>query len=243
MERKFVQMANLINCDGAKMDDPKVVYVLDDDAEARASLATVVQSLGYPAVEFDSAESFLAQFDPRRRGCVVSDVRMGGISGVELVQHLQEQDLNLPVIVVTGFAEIRLAVSAMQAGAITFLEKVGRPGEIAEAIRMAMAHEETRHQEVAERDDYRQRIDSLSADERDVLIRVLDGKPNKVIKKELDIGLRTAELRRANVMRKMGARSLAELVRMTLIAGIMTTAGMSVEMSETPVQQQQARAS
>lgn len=224
------------------MEDPKVVYVLDDDAEARASLATVVQSLGYPAVEFDSAESFLEQFDPASRGCVVSDVHMGGISGVELVQRLQERDLNLPVIVVTGFADIRLAVSAMQSGAITFLEKVGRPGEIAEAIQMAMAQEEVRHQEVAERDSYRQRIESLSADERDVLVRVLDGKPNKVIKKELDIGLRTAELRRANVMRKMGARSLAELVRMTLVAGIMTAAPMP-EMCEMPVQQQQARAS
>lgn len=209
---------NLI--DGAEMNQQKVVYVLDDDADARSSLASVVQSLGYPAIEFDSAESFLAQFDASRRGCVVSDVRMGGISGVELVQRLQEQDLNLPVVVVTGFADVRLAVKAMQAGATTFLEKVGRPGEIADAIKVAMEREESRYQLIAERDGYRSRIGSLSADERDVLLRVLDGKPNKVIKKELDIGLRTAELRRANVMRKMGARSLAELVRMTLVAGV-----------------------
>ncbi|MCC9606341.1 response regulator [Blastopirellula sp. JC732] len=222
------------------MNQQKFVYVLDDDAEARASLATVVQSLGYPALEYESAEAFLEQFEPNRRGCVVADVRMGGISGVELVHRLQEQDLNLPVVVVTGFADIRLAVSAMQAGAVTFLEKVGRPGEIADAIEKAMEHEEIRHEAVSERDDYRSRIDSLSADERDVLLRVLDGKPNKVIKKELDIGLRTAELRRANVMRKMGARSLAELVRMTLVAGLAPPA---LEMSELPQQQEQSKAS
>ncbi|UUO07105.1 response regulator [Blastopirellula sp. J2-11] len=202
------------------MNQQKVVYVLDDDRDARISLASVVQSLGYPAIEFESAESFLEQFDPGRRGCVVADVRMGGISGVDLVHRLQEQDLNLPVVVVTGYADVRLAVRAMQAGATTFLEKVGRPGEIAEAIQQAMEQEEAQFHRISERDGYRSRIDSLSADERDVLLRVLEGKPNKVIKKELDIGLRTAELRRANVMRKMGARSLAELVRMTLVAGV-----------------------
>lgn len=222
------------------MNLQKVVYVLDDDPVARASLVAVVQSLGYPALEYESAEAFLQQFDPARRGCVVSDVQMGGISGVELVQQLQQRDLNLPVVVVTGFADIKLAVSAMQAGAITFLEKIGRSGEIAEAIQKAMDCEEARYQAVAERDDYRTRIDSLSADERDVLVRVLDGKPNKVIKKELDIGLRTAELRRANVMRKMGARSLAELVRMTLVAGVTPP---EPEAAEMPHQQQQAKAS
>ncbi|EAQ79076.1 response regulator transcription factor [Blastopirellula marina] len=202
------------------MNQQKVVYVLDDDGDARISLASVVQSLGYPAVEFESAESFLEQFDPGLRGCVVADVRMGGISGVDLVHRLQDKDLNLPVVVVTGYADVRLAVRAMQAGATTFLEKVGRPGEIAEAIQQAMEQEETRFHLISERDGYRSRIESLSTDERDVLLRVLEGKPNKVIKKELDIGLRTAELRRANVMRKMGARSLAELVRMTLVAGV-----------------------
>lgn len=189
----------------------------------------MVSSLGYQVQRFSSAEEFLSQLQPGVRGCIIADVKMEGISGIDLVQRITKEGINLPVVVVTGYADVSMAVQAMQAGAITFLEKPCVAPEIQESIRISLEKEEQVHNSSLETAELRSRLATLNDSEKLVLEKILEGKPNKVIKKELDIGLRTAELRRSNVMKKMQATSLAELVRMAVAAGITTESSTSSE--------------
>ena len=195
------------------------VYVVDDDLAARDSVAMLVKSKGLAVETFESAEQFLAVVDVADyRGCLVVDVRMTGMTGLELLELLRKCDCHLPVIVVTGFADVPMAVRAMKGGAETFLEKPCLGQEMWTSISRALESGARREQRNAERLEVRTNMESLTEAEMQVLGLVVEGKPNKVIASALDLGLRTVELRRAKVMEKLQAESLADLVRKVLIS-------------------------
>lgn len=193
------------------------VFIIDDDAAARESVAALVRSRGLEAETFDSAEDFLNRFNRSQCGCLVVDVRMPGMSGIELQEALPAHGIDLPVILLTGYGDIPTAVRAMRQGAVMFLEKPCDERQLWEAISKAAECEATVRSRRQQRAEIRQRLATLTADETCVLHKLVDGLPNKTIAKELDLGLRTVELRRATILQKMQASSLAELVRMTLI--------------------------
>jgi two-component system, LuxR family, response regulator FixJ len=200
------------------MSGEAVVHVVDDDAAVRQSLAFLLASDGLPVRLHDSAAAFLDAV-PEVSGCVVTDVRMPGLDGVELLRRLRARGDAAPVIVMTGHADVPLAVAAMKAGALDFVEKPFDDEVFLAAVRAAL----DRGRESAGRDaaaaGLRQRLAALSARERQVLDALVAGKPNKVIAQDLGISPRTVEIYRANVMAKMRAGSLSELVRMALAAG------------------------
>jgi FixJ family two-component response regulator len=200
------------------MNSDPTVFVVDDDPAARSSVAALVASHGLKVNEFASAEEFLAARDPKERGCLIADVRMEGMSGLELQEKLAEKRDSIPVIIITGFADIPMAVRAMQAGALTFLEKPCADLELWQSIQAALDYDEQTQAGRQKHADVIARRASLASAEVDVLDRLLAGKPNKQIAAELGVGLRTVELRRATLMKKMHADSLAELVRLVLIA-------------------------
>ncbi len=194
------------------------VFIVDDDPAARTSIAALVGAHAVPSETFDSAEQFLANYDPRRRGCLVVDARMTGMSGIDLMVRLRERHSNLPVIAIAGFADVPTAVRAMHAGAYTFLEKSCGEQKLWDAIEAALHAEQRADRDRAEQSDMAARRATLNPAEREVLERLLAGKANKSIASELNLGLRTVELRRATIMKKMKANSLAELIRFILIA-------------------------
>jgi FixJ family two-component response regulator len=196
------------------MPDP--VYVIDDDPAARDSVAALVRSHGVEVETYGSAEDFLSRFNRKSAGCLVVDVRMSGMSGIELQQHLRTEGVELPVIVITGYGDVPTAVKAMKDGALTFLEKPCSEQKLWESVSLALSREAATRAERAQRAEIRRRLAALTADEQRVLDLLVAGKPNKSIAKELDSGLRTVELRRATVLHKMQASSLAELVRMVV---------------------------
>lgn len=202
------------------MSDEQTVFIVDDDQAARESLAALVRAQGLRAATFASAAEFLAALDSSPSGCLVVDVRMKGMSGLQLQRYLLDRGIPLPVIVITGFADVPTAVSAMGCGAITFLQKPCAESELLKAIHEALAQDRARRQQEQEREAMRQRFASLTEGEMAVLKMLIAGKLNKQIKQKLDIGMRTVELRRSQIMQKLGASSLAQLVQMALIAGI-----------------------
>ena len=173
-------------------------------------------------MEFASAESFLEVAHEDLQGCLVVDVRMKGMSGLELQDTLVSRSIPLPVIVITGYADVPMAVRAMQAGAISFLTKPCKPEQLWETITEALQRSQKDRQIRDERCAIQRRVESLTVDERAVLQRVVEGVPNKRIARDLDIGLRTVELRRSSVMKKMQAETLAELVQMVVTIGLRT---------------------
>jgi FixJ family two-component response regulator len=203
------------------MDANVTVFVVDDDAAARESVVALVSEKGVKATAFASAEEFLDRFDPQMTGCLVVDVRMAGMSGLQLLQHLQAKQSTLPAIVITGYADVPLAVKAMQAGAMTFLEKPCQDQELWQAIQQALDLELSQQMIKRQKGEIESRLASLTEDEVAVLRKLLEGLPNKRIAVDLDIGLRTVELRRSHIMRKMEAASLPELVRMAILVGFL----------------------
>lgn len=201
------------------MDHESIVYVVDDDAAARAAVTALVRSKGLEPKEFSSAEEFLAQFSPTMKGCIVVDIRMAGMSGLEMLQKLQSPKGAPPVVVVTTNADIPLAVIAMREGAITFLEKPGQDDDLCNAIVQALEVEETQYAQRRQLAEAHDRLASLTEDELEVFRRLLAGHANKRVAADLDIGLRTVELRRSNIMKKMQATSLPDLVRLAILAG------------------------
>jgi two-component system, LuxR family, response regulator FixJ len=211
------------------MDHESIVYVVDDDAAARAAVAALVRSKGLEAKEFSSAEEFLSQFSPTMKGCIVVDIRMAGMSGLEMLQKLQSPKGVPPVLVVTTNADIPLAVMAMREGAIAFLEKPGQDEDLWNAIVHALEVEETQYTQRRQLAEAHDRLESLSEDELEVFRRLLAGHANKRIAADLDIGLRTVELRRSNIMKKMQATSLPDLVRLAILAGFFKAGCCSAE--------------
>jgi len=203
------------------MDPNATVFVVDDDAAARESVLALVSLKGVRAQGFASAEEFLAQFNPQMTGCLVVDVRMTGMSGLQLLQQLHNRQSTLPAIVITGYADVPMAVKAMQTGATTFLEKPCQDQELWQAIQQALDKEKSLQSLRRQKGEIEARLATLTEDEVAVLRKLLEGLPNKRIAVDLDIGLRTVELRRSNLMKKMSAASLPELVRMAILIGFL----------------------
>ena len=201
------------------MADSQVVHVIDDDADVRQSLAFLLSTAGLAVRVHDSAVAFLKVLEGVQGGCVVTDIRMPEIDGLELQRRLHTSGVKLPVIVMTGHGDVALAVEAMKAGAVDFIEKLFDDDVLLAAIRTALS----RHAEDSERATRKaviqDRLKALSEREREVLEGLIAGKANKVIAHDLGISPRTVEVYRANVMTKMQADSLSELVRMALVEG------------------------
>jgi two-component system, LuxR family, response regulator FixJ len=193
-----------------------VVYVVDDDSKACKSVCALVRSLGLSAEGFSSAEDFLARHSRGRPGCLVTDIRMTGMSGLDLQDRLAEQGIRLPVIVLTAYPRTRSTVRAMKAGAVTLLEKPYDEEELWDAIRKALAQEAAGRAEVEHREEIRRRAASLTPAERTVMELIVQGKPNKLIAKRLELSIRTVESRRHDVFAKMKVESVAELVRLAI---------------------------
>ncbi len=196
-----------------------VVHVIDDDEAMRESLAFLLDTSGLAARTYDSAVAFLEQIDAAEAGVIVTDVRMPEMTGLELVKRLKARDVDLPIIMITGHGDVPLAVEAMKAGVVDFLEKPFEEEKLLAAIRTALADSSKIDEDQAERERLKQILESLSPREHEVLDGVVAGKLNKVIAHELGISPRTVEVYRANVMSKTGASGLSELVRIALLAG------------------------
>lgn len=196
-----------------------VVHVVDDDLAVRNSLRFLLKSAGLEAATYASGPELLSQARELRPGCIVTDVRMPEMNGIELVRRLKALEVRHPVIVMTGHADVPLAVEAMRAGVVDFIEKPFDDEAFLGSVRAAMAQYASQGVEDAEAAAVRRRLESLSQRERQVLDGLVEGKANKVIAYDLDISPRTVEVYRANVMTKMQARSLSELVRMRLMVG------------------------
>lgn len=192
------------------------VFVIDDDQSIRHAMELLMRSVGMTCRIFHSASDFLDVFSPGLAGCVVLDIRMPGISGLELQDKLANLGSSLPIIFITGYGDVPMAVEAMQKGAFDFLEKPFRDQELLERIGAAMEADNTQRAQQHQAQAVQQRTARLTNREREVLELVVTGKPNKIIAHELDVSQRTVEIHRARVMEKMEAGSLAELVRMYL---------------------------
>jgi two-component system response regulator FixJ len=195
-----------------------VVHVIDDDEAARHSLEFLLDCAGLQVRSYESALDFLKAVPAMEHGCIVTDVRMPGMSGVELIRKLRELGVPDPVIVITGHADVPMAIEAMKQGVADFIEKPFSDDTILSAIRSALARESGKHEADRQRGEILARIETLSQREREVLDGLVEGHANKVIAFDLDISARTVEVYRANVMTKMKAGSLSELVRMVTIA-------------------------
>jgi two-component system, LuxR family, response regulator FixJ len=198
-----------------------VVHVIDDDEAVRQSLEFLLRAAGVAARTYDSAEAFLGALPAIEAGCVITDVRMPGISGIELLRRLGEMQVKLPVIVITGHGDVPLAVEAMKNGAVDFLEKPYEDELLLGSVRSALDRSKENAARDAQRAEVDARLATLTNRERDVLDGLVAGKPNKIIAFDLAISPRTVEIYRANVMTKMAAASLSELVRMVLVSGVM----------------------
>lgn len=199
------------------MTEKFTVCIIDDDDDFRKSLAWLLERHKFNVQQYASAPSFLDQTPPET-GCIVTDVRMPGMDGLELQAKLIERQINLPVIVITGYGDIEMAVKAMQNGALDFIEKPFDDKEFIEIINKAQKRESEEHKERQLANEIKTRVGTLSAREKEVMERVVRGKPNKVIAAEFFLSPRTVEIHRANMMRKMKVGSVAELVRMTCLA-------------------------
>lgn len=200
------------------MADGNLVHVIDDDDAVRSSLEFLLRTANIDVRTYDSATAFLRNLKAGERGCIVTDVRMPEMSGIELLRRLNDLSIDLPVIVITGHGDVSLAVEAMKAGAVDFLEKPFEDDRVLAAIGSALERNREEGARAAERTRIREKLAQLSQREREVLDGLVAGAPNKTIAFDLGISARTVEVYRANVMTKMEAKSLSELVRMAIIA-------------------------
>ena len=196
-----------------------LVHLIDDDEDIRRALSFLLGTAGLAVKVYESASAFLETCNNFETGCVVSDVRMPGIDGLELLRQLRQKGARLPVVIMTGHADVPLAVGAMKAGAVDFIEKPFGDDVLLAAIEAAFHREEKAGRNGSEVTQLQGRIAALTLREKEVLDGLLAGRPNKTIAYDLGISPRTVEVHRANVMTKMGASSLSELVRLALTAG------------------------
>lgn len=192
------------------------VYVVDDDEAMRDSMVWLIESEGFSVRAFASAEDFLAFYREGLAGCLVLDVRMPGMSGLELYERLAARRSTLPVIFITGHGDVPMAVAALKKGAADFIEKPFNDTDMLRLIRQCLEMDTSRRARRAREDSVAQRLAQLTAREKEVMDRVVEGKLNKQIADELSISMKTVEAHRARVMEKMGVRSLAELVQCAL---------------------------
>jgi FixJ family two-component response regulator len=193
------------------------IYIVDDDDGMRRALTALMTTVGYNAVPFARPAEFLAKYDPNQPGCLILDVRMPEMSGLEVQQQLNRTGSMLPVILVTGHGDIPMAVQAMKDGAFDFLQKPFRDQELLDRINAALKQDSENRAAVDRHADLKKRAESLTPREHEVMALVVDGRANKVIAIDLGLSERTVEIHRSNVMEKMGARSVAHLVKMHLL--------------------------
>lgn len=196
------------------------VHVIDDDDGVRDSLSFLLDCSGITTRTYASAAQFLTALPGVEPGCIITDVRMPEMTGLELLDELKRRGVDAPVIVITGHADVPMAIQALHAGVADFIEKPFSDEAILVSVRAALARRQDRSELEAERSQIVARLATLSGREREVMDGLVDGKANKVIAFELDISARTVEVYRANAMTKMQARTLSELVRMAMIARI-----------------------
>jgi len=199
-------------------EQPATVCIVDDDEAVRGSLKLLFKSLGLASLAYASAAEFLAEFDPQRRGCLVLDIRMPGMSGLDLQQELNARGALVPIIFITGHGDVPMAVEAMQFGAMDFLQKPFRDQDLIDRIHKAIEKDRAGRELLGQREHIQARIAELTPREREVLDLIVAGKPNKIMAADLGVSQRTVEIHRARVMEKMGANSLAHLVRMVVDA-------------------------
>jgi len=197
------------------------VYVIDDDAAMRDSLNFLLDSSGFGVTLFDDAQAFLDALPGLAFGCIVSDVRMPGLDGIELLKRMKAQQSPFPILIMTGHGDVPLAVEAMKLGAVDFLEKPFEDDRLIAMIETAIRQAEPAARNEAVSQDVAARVASLSPRERQVMEGLIAGLSNKLIAREYDISPRTIEVYRANVMTKMQAGSLSELVRLAMRAGML----------------------
>jgi RNA polymerase sigma factor (sigma-70 family) len=201
-----------------KQQASQSVYVVDDDDAVRDSLLELLGSVGVEAKGFSSAQKFLEDFETAMNGCLVLDIRMPGMSGLELQQKLAERGSILPVIFITGHGDVPMAVEAMKRGATEFIQKPFRDQELLDCIHSALESSREKHKRQDEKRQVQKRLDTLTEREKEVLDRIVSGQANKVIAIELDISQRTVENHRARILEKMQARSTTALVKLMILA-------------------------
>jgi two-component system response regulator FixJ len=192
------------------------VFIVDDDAAVRDALQLLLRSVGLASEAYASADEFLGRFDPDRPGCLLLDVRMPGISGLELQQRLKERMSSLPIIFLTAHGDIEMAVKAVKAGALDFIQKPFRDQDLIDKVHCAIREDAQSRSQIREATEIQSRIESLTPRERQLLEMVVAGRANKVIASDLNISQRTVEIHRARVMKKMKADSVTDLVRMVM---------------------------
>jgi len=191
----------------------KTVFIVDDHPGARASLTALIESKNLQTESYESAEDFLDHLDVSRDGCVIADVQMKGMSGLDLQNRLNHMSVDIPLIMITAYGDVRTAVEAMQAGAVNFLEKPCLGQELLDSVERAMRTKERKRQTDQQCEEIREQLGTLSESEVEVLDHLMDGLANKQIAARLDIGLRTVELRRSRIMKKLDSNSLADVIR------------------------------
>jgi len=196
-----------------------IVYIVDDDDGMRRALTVLITTVGYPVTAFARPSEFLAKYDPHQPGCLVLDIRMPEMSGLDVQQQLNRSGSVVPVILITGHGDIPMAVQAMKDGAFDFLQKPFRDQDLLDRINAAIKQDGQNRESIDRLAELKQRTASLTPREREVMEYVVDGRANKVIAIDLGLSERTVEVHRANVMEKMGARSVAHLVKMQLMLG------------------------
>jgi len=197
-------------------DKNQTVYVVEDDEAVRDSLQLMLRSAGLSVATYGNANDFLDDWNESMAGCIVLDIRMPGMDGMELQKHLNERHSLLPIIFVTGHGDVPMAVEAMKHGAVEFIQKPYREEELLDKIQRALEKDADQRESLNRRQEIVRRIETLTPREREIMDRMIAGQANKVIAIELDISQRTVEIHRSRVMHKMGTHSLAHLVRMVL---------------------------
>ena len=199
-----------------------LIYVVDDEASIRDSLAMLLRSVGLASRTFADAKSFLGAYEARSECCLVADVRMPGMSGIELQEALRSRGAQLPIIIITGHGDIAMAVRAMKAGAADFIEKPFHDQTLLDAVHRALERSADPGVEAAamDTDAVRKRLATLTPREQEVMALVVEGRPNKTVATRLGLSTRTVEVHRAKAMEKMQAASLADLVRMAIACGM-----------------------
>ena len=199
-------------------EEQQIVSIIDDDEDVRDSLVELIESIGLQTKNYASAISFLDEADINQAGCILADVRMPGMSGIELQHKLNELDASQPLIIMTGHGDITMAVQAMKDGAFEFLQKPFRDQELLDYITKALEQDSKNRKKLEFQHNIQELVNSLTAREREVVDKVLEGKVNKIIARELDISDRTIEIHRSHAMGKLGVKSVAELVKIMLSA-------------------------
>jgi len=199
--------------------DAQCVHLVDDDEALRDSLVWLTESQGFKVAAYDSAEAFLAAWSPQMAGCLVLDVRMPGMSGLELYERLSQMHSTLPVIFITGHGDVPMAVSALKKGAVDFIEKPFNDKDMLRLIETCLVLDREQREKRSHTAEIRRQLGQLTQREREVLDLIIAGKLNKQIADVLSISIKTVEVHRARVMEKMGARTLADLVQRVLSAG------------------------